>query len=320
MNVRPLKPLVAVAALAALGTTALPAAAADWSDTSIGWRYGSSFAEPFVNNANGTRQDISKNIFSLTHASGFKYGTNFFNVDLLESNSKDPAGCANLFTTGCTGSAQEVYIVYRNVLDLAKITGKDMKFGVVNDVGVRWGVDWNAKTDAGYNSKKRMFVLGPNLMMDVPGFLNISVLALWESNQPCSTFPQPASGFPVANYPCVPRYSYKTHPALDLNWGIPIGSSGFSFEGFMDIIAKKGNNEFGGPTATETNFDGQIMYDVGAAMGGPKATFKVGFEFQYWKNKFGNPTTAIQAGFPGGAGAGPGATAKTPMIRAEYHF
>src|SRR5258708_7878476 len=79
MNVPRLKPLAAAAALAVLGVTALPAAGADWSDTSISWRYGTSFAEPFDNNASGGRQDIKKNIFGLTHASGFKYGTNFFN-------------------------------------------------------------------------------------------------------------------------------------------------------------------------------------------------------------------------------------------------
>ena len=61
---------------------ALPFAAAhaaDWSDTSIGWRYGTRFAEPYG------ATDIHKNILSLTHVSGYKYGTNFFNADMLLS-------------------------------------------------------------------------------------------------------------------------------------------------------------------------------------------------------------------------------------------
>lgn len=50
-----------------------PAAhAADWSDTSIGFRTGNRFAEPFGTN------DIKKNIINLTHASGYQYGTNLF--------------------------------------------------------------------------------------------------------------------------------------------------------------------------------------------------------------------------------------------------
>jgi hypothetical protein len=34
---------------------------------------------------------IHKDIFSLNHVRGYKYGSNFFNADLLLSDSKDPA-------------------------------------------------------------------------------------------------------------------------------------------------------------------------------------------------------------------------------------
>jgi hypothetical protein len=99
---------------------------------------------------------------------------------------------------------------------------------------------------------------------------------------------------------------------LTAAWAIPLGKdTGFTYEGFANFIASKGNNEFGGPTATETNIDSQIMYDVGA-LAGAKGKFKVGIEYQYWKNKFGNPATT--------PGAGSGAFAKTTMLRAEYHF
>ena len=60
---------------------------------------------------------------------------------------------------------------------------------------------------------------------------------------------------------------YKTHPALSLSWGIPLGVSGFSFSGYMDFIAAKGRDEFGNQTAAETHFDGALMYDIGAAFG-----------------------------------------------------
>ena len=55
-------------------------------------------------------------------------------------------------------------------------------------------------------------------------------------------------------------------------------------------------------------FDGQVMYDVGTPLGLGKNTFRVGREYQYWRNKFGNPDNVI------------GSFAKTPMLRAEYHF
>jgi nucleoside-specific outer membrane channel protein Tsx len=269
----------------------LAAQAADWSDTSIGYRYGTEFAEPFNPNA------ISKNILNLNHVSGYKYGSNFFNADLLLSDEKDPS------SAGSSTGAQEVYVVYRHTLDLEKTTGKSFKYGPVRGMGLTAGFDFNTKTDAGYNSKKRMLVAGPTVMMDVPGFLNVSLLALWESNAPYSTFSSTST----------PRYSYDVHPMINLAWGIPfsVGPAPLSFEGFANFIAAKGKNEFGFDTAAETNIDMQVMYDLSSVLGAGKNTFKLGLEYQYWKNKFGNDSSGA---------AGSGAYARTPMIRAEYHF
>jgi hypothetical protein len=204
-----------VAIFAAIATCGFTAQAALWSDTSIGYRYGTDYAEPFNPNA------IAKSIINLNHASGYKYGSNFFNADLLLSNEKDPAGA------GSTNGAQEVYAVYRHTLDLEKASGKSFKFGPVRGVGIVAGFDFNSKTDAGYNSKKRMLVAGPTLMMDVPGFLNVSLLALWESNAPYNTFSKTST----------PRYSYDVHPMINLVWGIPfsVGPVPLSFEGFCQF-------------------------------------------------------------------------------------
>jgi nucleoside-specific outer membrane channel protein Tsx len=277
--------MAAVLALAAQGVLA-----AEWSDTAIGYRYGQKFAEPYGPN------DISKSIFSLTHASGYKYGTNFFNVDLLLADDKDPSA------PGAHSGSQETYVVYRNTLDFGKISGNPIAFGPVRGVGLTLGFDWNTKSDAGYNSKKRMLVGGPTLMFDVPGFFNASVLLLNESNAPYNGYTQTS----------VPRYTYKTHAMLSNVWSIPFNAGiPLVFEGYANFISSKGKDEFGGDTKPETHFDAQIMYDISAAVGAAKNTFKVGVEYEYWKNKFGNDDSGP---------AGSGATAKTPMVRAEYHF
>ncbi|MFA9216133.1 MAG: hypothetical protein ACEQSK_03410 [Sphingomonadaceae bacterium] len=276
------------ALLALLAGCSLAAQAADWSDTSISYRYGTKYAEPFNN------QDIAKHIVNFSSASGYKYGSNFFSADLLMSDSKDPS------SVGAKSGAQEAYVLYRHTLDLGKVTSSNMAFGPVRGVGATFGFDWNSKTDAGYNSKKRMLVAGPTLMLDVPGFLNVSLLALRESNAPFNGFSNTS----------VNRYTYKTHAMLNAVWAIPFNIGiPLSFEGFGNYIGTKGKNEFGGDTAAETNIDMQIMYDLGAATGNKPNTFKVGVEYQYWKNKFGNSDHG-----------NPGATAKTPMVRAEYHF
>jgi nucleoside-specific outer membrane channel protein Tsx len=160
----PWRKLPHLLALSLLLPVAGASQAAEWSDTYIGYRYGTQFAEPFLGN------DITKNIFNLSHVSGYKYGTNFFNADILLSDSNDPASATS------TEGAHEVYVVYRHTLDLGKTTGKSFKFGPVKGVGLTAGFDYNNKNDAGYNSKKHMLVAGPTLMMDVPGFLNVSLL------------------------------------------------------------------------------------------------------------------------------------------------
>jgi nucleoside-specific outer membrane channel protein Tsx len=264
--------------------------AADWSDTSISWRYGQRFAEPF----NGT--DISKHIFALTHVSGYKYGSNFFNVDLLQSDKNDP-GSLNQ-----KSGAQEAYVVYRHTLDIGKLRGQDVKWGPIKGVGATFGFDWNTKNDVGYNSRKRMLVVGPTLMWDVPGFLNTSVLLLRESNAPSGAFP------PISTVS--DRYTYDTHPMLTASWGIPV-AEGWSFEGYVNFIASKGRDEVGNATGAETNLDMQLMYDIGTQFGQPKNRFRVGLEYQFWNNKFGN-TRATTGGL--------GQRASTPMVRAEYHF
>lgn len=274
------------AALAVFATCS--AQAAEWSDTYLGYRYGTDFAEPFNKN------DITKNIVNVSHVSGYKYGKNFFNVDLLMSSNLDPSAA------GSTSGAHEAYALYRNTVDFGKINGTQYKFGPVRGVGATIGFDYNSKTDAGYNSKKRMVVAGPTLMLDVPGFLDVSLLAMWESNAPYSTFTKQAT----------PRYRYKTHAMIGAAWGIPFTAGiPLQFNGYANFISAKGKNEFGGSTSPETNIDAQIMYDISENIGTPKNSFKVGIAYQYWRNKFGNPSKN-----------NPGATAKTPMVRAEYHF
>jgi nucleoside-specific outer membrane channel protein Tsx len=271
--------LMALCALA-LGATAH---AEDWSDTSISWRWGTQFAEPY------NTKYVSKNIFALTHAGGYKYGTDFFNVDLLQSDSNDPGA-------GTGDGAQEAYVVYRNTLDAGKIIGKSLSAGPIRGAGLTLGFDWNSKNDGGYQSKKRMLVAGPTLMLNVPGFFNIDVLALNESNDP--------AGLGT-------RFTYTTHVAVGGEWGIPVYTLWkipVSYEGFALWIAAKGTNEFGGPTAAETNIDTELMFDLSALFGAPAKTFRVGPEYQYWDAKFGNPDSI------------PGTIANTPMLRTDYHF
>ena len=261
-----------------------------WSDNSIGWRYGNNFAEPYKNNADGSKMDITKQIYSFTHSSGYRYGTNFLNVDFLQSSKEIYGGTGS---DALERGTQEAYLVYRNNIDIGAVLKKDFSSKGIKGYALTAGLDWNTKNDA-YGSKKRMWVVGPTVNFDVPGFLSLSALAFFESNQP--------KGLDR-------RYSYDPHAAVQLTWGLPIGQLPLSFEGYALWIASKGKNEYGGKTSPETNIDAMLMYDLSSFWGKPNKTLRAGFEYQYWHNKFGNPTTDDK-----------GATANTPMVRVDYHF
>ena len=280
---------VAISALAGLAFTPM-VRAADWSDTALSLRYGTDFAEPYDNDANGKRVNITKEILALTNVTGFKYGSTFINIDFLQSDHNDPGD-------GIAGhaGAQEVYGVFRGTFDIGKITGAKLAMGPIRGYGLTAGLDINTKNDA-YASKKRMFVAGPTVMLDVPGFLNLSALVFDESNAPQA----------IAR-----RYHYKNHAAFEADWGIGIGDLPLTFNGYAQFITAKGKDEFGAQTAPESHIDADLMLDAGSLMGLSKKTWLAGVEYEYWHNKFGNS----DKGF-----AGEGATASTPMVRLEYHF
>lgn len=212
---------------------------------------------------------------------------------MLQSDEHDPS------TRGARSGALEFYLVYRHTLEWGKATGRALRFGPLRDLGLTAGVDLNTKGDAGYNSRKRMLVAGPTFMFDVPGMLNVGLYGLWESNAPYSSFTQVAT----------PRYRYDTHPMLGAVWALPIGATGLSFEGYANFIGAKGKNEFGRDTKPETNIDVQLMVDLGALVNAKPKRFRAGLAYQYWRNKFGNDSDTI-----------PGATARTPMVKAQYQF
>jgi nucleoside-specific outer membrane channel protein Tsx len=279
--------------LATLGLVLLasqPAKALDWSDNALSWRFGNDFREPY------NPDQIRKHIVAFTHASGYRYGSNFLNVDLLLSDRHDPMSLSD------DSGAREVYVVYRHTLDIGKLRGSDIRFGPVRGVGATFGFDWNTKHDVAYNSRKRMLVAGPTLMWDVPGFLNTSVLLLHESNAPSGAFP------PISDVRG--RYTYDLHPMLTASWAIPLNQR-WQFEGYANFIASKGKSETGADTGPETNIDMQLMFDAGAALGQRKNLFRIGLAYQFWNNKFGNTSATT---------GGTGYRAKTPMIRADVHF
>ncbi len=273
-------------ALALLAAAALPLAAADWSDTLIGYRTGSQFREPGID---GT---LHKDILQLSHVSGWAYGTNFFNVDMLMSDKGDPAA------NGKSG-ANEVYVVYRTALSLGKVSGKDLGFGPVRDVSFTAGFDFNAKDNA-FASKKRFLVFGPTLNFKAgSGFFD---LGLWGCHE--------------QNYNGIVGKSvdFKTTYTVTAAWGLPfqMGGVGAEFKGFANYIGAKGKDGFGVETKPETLANLFLLADLSSLFGTKKKVY-AGPGFEYWNNKFGGQNSDAPA-------PATNRRVTAPMLQVQVHF
>lgn len=268
-----------LAALLAALASVTSASAADWSDNAIGYRYAPSQSEP------GVSDKVAKNIVSFTHVSGDKLGTNFFTIDLLKSNSADPAN-------GGAGGAQEWYGFYKRSFSLNAMTGNKTGYGFAKDINLTARFDAGTKNTA-FAPAPRKLRVGVSAAMPVSaGFWDVGVEAYKESNH------NGIAGTSV---------SFRTAPALTSAWSIPVGGIG-TFGGFLDVIGPKGNDGFGAATKTETLLRATLMFDVG----GSKSGLKAGFGVEHWNNKFGcdNATSFVKNS----------CRSTTPLLLAEYHL
>ena len=269
------KSLVAVAALAAV--LAAPSAhALDWSDNSFHLTYGTAYREPF------NPVNIGKTTLTYQHVDGYKWGSNFLNIDFLYSTSGEGDNVQGGGVPGVaalpareipTAGAMEVYAVYRHTLSLNKVTNtKTFTFGpVVRDVGIVAGIDLNTKNHA-FSSRKIMPIAGVGLALNVPGFLNVELLANKEWG---------------VNGVVAKDTSYDVTPTIAANWGIPLYGP-VSFEGWGAVNFAKGNGGIAGAadTKTEVHLYPKLMVDVGQFFG--SKGYQLGVGFEYWLNKFGS--------------------------------
>ncbi|MBF8222024.1 hypothetical protein [Halomonas sp. 328] len=266
----------------ALVLSATTATAATWSDTSIGYRFGTEFTEP------ANDEDIQKHIISFTHASGYAYGQNFFNLDLLQSDRNDPA---NNSETGAT----EAYLAYRHQLHYGGVFGEALSFGPVRDVALTAGFDLNTKNTA-FAPRKRQFVVGPTLKFDLPrGFLDVSLFYSREWNN---------CGF------CDPsRVVFDPYAQLNVAWGVPFdaGPVPMKFQGFFNLNTSKGEDGFGNDTTSERLLRTSLMVDVGQLAWGESNNLWAGVGYEHWRNKFGNAD-------------GPGVDTDAATFNLEWHF
>jgi nucleoside-specific outer membrane channel protein Tsx len=291
-------------ALGACALLTLPVQAADWSDTYLGYRYGTQFQEP------GIADKITKNVFSLNHASGYSLGSNFFSVDMLKSDSLDPA---NTEGTGFkSGGAHEVYVAYRTNLSMAKTFKTKIDFGPVRGIDLTAGFDFSAK-DTTFAPRVWKVLVGPTFNFKVPGFLNVGLLYYSEKNH--NAF----GGFALSKGGAIDVTFDPTY-MVAVSWGIPapLGSVNTTVKGFLNYTGAKGKDGSGVETKPETLMRAYWMFDLSPLFGTKKNTWQIGPGYEYWDNKFGDPTNATKAETPAGQVVNP--KTNCLMIALEVHF
>src|SRR5271168_3013947 len=105
------------------GSLAVPQAHAQftYSDTSMQYEWGPTYSDP------GSASRFDKMQLFFVHADGYKYGENFFNVDVLFSNNKDPSGDTVAGApAGSPNGSTEIFIVDRHEVSLNAVTGTEM--------------------------------------------------------------------------------------------------------------------------------------------------------------------------------------------------
>lgn len=269
----PIKALAAAALLA----HSVTGHALEWSDNQVSVQRGLRFAEP------GTAQPIRKNVYEFVHNSGDKLGTNLVLGQILESDMNYPAA------GGGTGS-QEFYGLLRRTFSLSKLSGREFKFGPVQDTSLAFVFERDT-LNTQFAPGKRAFAAG--LAFDLPvthGFGVLNVYAYKERNY---------------NGITATEVNFDTALMLHSAWSVPFTLGiPLTFAGDAKYITSKGKDGFGNGTKPEFRLHAELLTPVGKDTG-----LLVGVGYELWRNKYGANQNVV-----------PGAKQNTALLIARYHF
>lgn len=223
--------------------------AAEWSNTEIQYLHGGEFREPF------NSENVTKDIMTLQHVSGYEWGRVFGFMDVLQSNGRDE-------------HASEVYAEGYASFSLGKLNGGTRLNSFVSDINLTAGMNYGYKTYRDYGVNPRVLLAGVTIDFSLPhfDFFNLDILAYVDRGR-----------FDGRDNGCHAE-THQVTPA----WKMPfkIGKARFSFEGFTDFIGKHSN------CARQVLAQPQLRWDLGNYLNLEDKLY-VGMEYQYWHNKFG---------------------------------
>lgn len=239
------------------------AISAQWSSTEVQLQAGGEFESV------GAPGQAIGTVLTFQHTSAWEYGDNFFFV-----NQSSYAGKGDL------SDSMDMYGEWYSNFSLGKITGKDLSFGPVKDVGFVAGVNFAPEVDSVWA------LPGANLALDLPGFkfALVNITAFMHTRGADSS----KAGDLSSPYVILDE---DNSFMVDFVWAYPlkIGATSWSIEGHLEYVDGRTQvNNFGTKELESwILFQPQFRLDVGELIGTPSDRLFAGLKYQYWKNKLG---------------------------------
>ncbi|SEQ73695.1 Nucleoside-specific outer membrane channel protein Tsx [Solimonas aquatica] len=247
-----------LAALMAMSAGNAHAGLAQWSSNNIEYLYGTHY------NQIGADGHDTRSIVTIEHVDAWKYGDNFFFVDITNADRQGKLG-----SNGSGGEFATYYGELSPRLSFGKITGKDLSFGIFKDflftatleMPTATVVQLGGATNNLLLQNEQTYLYGLATDLKLPGFAYFQVNLYRRDNQSSAVG---AGG------------------QLTLVWGAPfsIGPAKMMFEGFFDYAFSESGLHDNIITAP------RLLVDAGDFFGAP-GTVQVGCEWQIWRNQFG---------------------------------
>lgn len=239
--------------------------AANWSSTEVQFQAGELERV-------GTGGTADASIITLQHASGWKYGDNFFFMDHLDFDVKNNADFP-------VSDSSEIYGEWYSNFSLGKISGNDIKFGPIKDIGVLAGANFAPEVNSWW------FLPGVRFSLDLPGFAF--------ANLDIASYRHQGGG--SASSTIFTVVDEDNSWWVDFNWAYPfkIGKTSWSLVGHMEYINGRTQVNSFGTTELESWVlaQPQLRLDVGEIVGIGADQLFIGIEYQFWNNKLGERDT-----------------------------
>jgi hypothetical protein len=290
----------------------------------------------------GTGNSFSKWVGSATHFDVWSYGTNFFNIDYIQSDKHDPErGVA-----GARGAA-ETYAFARSTLSGNAVTGTKMfSSWFFKDISLEYGGDVNTNNDA-FSPHVLKFDVGASFTFNLPGTVILGVVTQKEWNH-SQFLVVPAPGGLTnqftgdREFKWIPRLELLvSEPLTFLPW--PLTWNSFTGVNFPKGTGTSGQNIAcagaagcaGGitqwsmltnETKTEVFADNRLTLDISKLAWGKPGIWDGYVGYRYWYNKFGTDHNngdfaTIGCTQAGSFGCAPGTSVEqTAYIGTTYHF